>query len=313
MSDKKIFAYFCDDTIRCLEYLNRDRPASVFDNPFFAAHKKLHDKYGFKVQFNLFFQNVDGSFNLGMMTDAYKEEFEKNSDWLKFGFHARQEFPDFPYLNATYEEVERDFLDVTRNIVRFAGKSSLTDCGIIHWVSMTKEGLQALVDNGYKAVSCTTGDQDDSPEARCALASNHIERLKATKAGVSKPSVSRHYTNGTPGLPYLTNHNNMGSELMKKYFGKLRFYKDPETGMMFNRFSGITLNAIKYSELEKTIKERLLGNELVIPVMHEQYFYKDYYMYEPDYADKIEFTVKTLLENGYTHVSMHDLLSYQNG
>ena len=42
-------------------------------------------------------------FNLSQMTDAYKAEFEAASDWLKFAFHARQEFPDYPYINANYD------------------------------------------------------------------------------------------------------------------------------------------------------------------------------------------------------------------
>lgn len=312
MADKKYFAYFCDDTIRCLEYLNRDHPASVFDNPFFAIHKRLHDKYGFKVQFNLFFQNVTGTFNLGMMTADYKEEFEANSDWLKFGFHARQEFPDFPHLNSTYEQTSTDFEDVSNNIVRFAGKKCLTDSNINHWVSMSKEGVQALVDHGVKCISCTSGDKDDSPEARCALASNHIQILLSEKSGVSKPSVVRYYTNGTAGLPYLANHNNLTSKQRDEYYGKLHFYVDPETGMMYNRFAGVTLNATKLKDLPKVFAGGLLDNELVIPVMHEQYFYKDYYSYEPDYADKIEYAVKTLLENGFEHVSMYDLPRMQN-
>ncbi len=307
MADKKYFTYFCDDTVRFLEQINRDHPASVFDNEFLGKHKALHDKYGFKVQFNLFFENLSGSFNLGMMTADYKEEFEANSDWLAFGFHARREFPDFPYVNATYDEVALDFEDVSNNIVRFAGKKCLTDSNVNHWVTMTKEGIQALVDHGVKMVTCTSGQKDERPEAKCALSSDHIKRLLATKEGASKPSVAHMFVNETSSLPYLVNHNNIDPAISSEYRGKTKFYRDPETGMLFNHYADVTLNACPLDEVESAIRDRLAGYELIIPIMHEQYFYSDYYSYEPDYFDKIELAVKTLQELGYEMIAMRDL------
>ena len=82
-----------------------------------------------KVLMNVFyrtdyFYGMD-DFNLSEMTDAYKEEFKANSDWLKFGFHARQEFPDYPFVNISYDDMKKDFENIKREVVRFAGEVSL--------------------------------------------------------------------------------------------------------------------------------------------------------------------------------------------
>ena len=38
---KQYFTYFVDDNIRFLENLTKNRPASIFDDPYFKAHKEL--------------------------------------------------------------------------------------------------------------------------------------------------------------------------------------------------------------------------------------------------------------------------------
>ena len=53
-------------------------------------------------------RRVDGSFNLSMFPDKYKQEFAKNADWLRFSFHSLANKPDRPYKNATYEQVMRE-------------------------------------------------------------------------------------------------------------------------------------------------------------------------------------------------------------
>ena len=103
--NKKAF-FFIDDTIWVFRDLTRKQPASLFDNPFLKMLKKAHDEYGLKTQLNVFFKTDvfygDDEFNLSEMTDAYKSEWEACADWLKLAFHARQEFPDYPYVNASY-------------------------------------------------------------------------------------------------------------------------------------------------------------------------------------------------------------------
>ena len=48
--DKKYFFSFIDDAIWIFRDLTRQRPASLFDHPFFAILKNAHDRWGLKTQ-----------------------------------------------------------------------------------------------------------------------------------------------------------------------------------------------------------------------------------------------------------------------
>ena len=100
------YHFFIEDNIWFLRDLNREQPASIFDHPYTAMLKRLHEKFGMKVQLDIFIETE--GFSLEDMTDKYKAEWQANADWLCFGFHARTEFPEDPYLNATYDEVYKD-------------------------------------------------------------------------------------------------------------------------------------------------------------------------------------------------------------
>lgn len=103
---KKISCFYIDDVIWCLRDVAHERPASIFDNEFFGMLKCAHDDTGMTVQLNLFYRTDffygSDEFTFSNMLNCYKSEFEKSSDWLKFAFHAKQEFPDYPYINAKY-------------------------------------------------------------------------------------------------------------------------------------------------------------------------------------------------------------------
>ena len=42
------------------------------------------------------FENSD-TFDISQCTDKYKKEFEENSNWLKFGFHALNTNSDYSF------------------------------------------------------------------------------------------------------------------------------------------------------------------------------------------------------------------------
>ena len=144
------YHFFIEDNIWFLRDLNRDRPASVFEHPYLAMLKNLHEKYGTKVQLDLFYSTDD--FNLSEMTDAYKNEFIANSDWLCFGFHSRSEWPAEIYKDATYDEVYEDCTAIHREIKRFAGEESLSLYTSVHFASISEEGKRALRDCGIKGM-----------------------------------------------------------------------------------------------------------------------------------------------------------------
>ena len=82
-----------------------------------------------------------------------------------------------------------------------------------------------------------------------------------------------------------------------------------ETGLRFRGLSGgpclnlYTLDGVRES-LEKLIGE---GHEYIGVATHEQYFYEDYYVYQPEYADKIYLAAKMLSDAGYRFVTCDEL------
>lgn len=141
-----------DDCIWFLQDLaeKRDVYRSLFDNPFLAMFKKLHDVYGTKVHFNLY-ERTEG-FTLTDMPDTYKAEWQVNSDWMRLSFHAKQNDPPKPYEHASADELMADCERVTREIRRFAGEELLSSVTTIHYGAATREGCRALREFGFQAL-----------------------------------------------------------------------------------------------------------------------------------------------------------------
>ena len=145
----KAFTFTVDDNIRFLKELSHELAESIFCHPYMALYKKLHEKYGVKIQLNLFYR-CDG-FTLSDMTDRYKDEWEENSDWLKLSFHSDFENVT-PYKDSGYSEVFDHCQAVHREILRFAGEKSLGKTTTIHYCSTTRDGILALRDCGIKGL-----------------------------------------------------------------------------------------------------------------------------------------------------------------
>ena len=137
----KKYCFTIDDNIRFLQDLTENNYNSIFENPYLAMLKRLHDKYGIMPQLNLFYKNE--SFDLSQMTDRYKSEFEQNSNWLKFSFHSYHEEPR-PYEFADYQTVYEHCKKTNEQIIRFAGEKSLAKTTTIHYCLLTNEGILAL-------------------------------------------------------------------------------------------------------------------------------------------------------------------------
>lgn len=160
----KTFSFTIDDNIRFLEEINKNECSRIFDNPYAAMLKRLHERFGIKVQLNLFYQN--DSFDLSMMTDRYRAEWEENCDWLKLSFHSRLENVK-PYEFSGYDEVFEDCRRVNEQIKRFAGEKSLADTTTVHYCLATKQGLDALYDNGIRGLLGLFGEEYDPTVSYC--------------------------------------------------------------------------------------------------------------------------------------------------
>ena len=141
----KKFCFTVDDNVRFFKEITERDYASIFEHPYLNMYKRLHDKYGLKIQLNLFYEMP--SFNLTEMTDKYAKEWRENSDWLKLSFHSKLENP-YPYQYSEYDEVYTDCQNVHNEILRFASPESLGKTTTVHCCRATDEGLRALKDIG---------------------------------------------------------------------------------------------------------------------------------------------------------------------
>lgn len=161
----KRFVFTVDDNIRFLKETVKRKYQSIFEHPYLAMYKRLHEELGLKAQLNLFY-TCDG-FKLSDMTDAYRDEWSSCSDWLRLSFHSRLE--NFrPYESATYDEVYNDCNDAHREILRFAASSSLAKTTTLHYCRATKDGLSAMRDNGVMGMLGLFGTED-SPRTSYGL------------------------------------------------------------------------------------------------------------------------------------------------
>ena len=168
----KTFCFTVDDNIRFFQELSKGNQASLFEHPYLAMYKRLHEKYGLKIQLNLFYEMP--GFDLSQMTDRFRQEWRENADWLKLSFHSRLE-NDKPYQFSGYQEVYEDCAAVQQQILRFAGNDSLATTTTIHYCQTTEEGLHALRDLGVQGLLGLFGTEESPrssyslPETDCSV------------------------------------------------------------------------------------------------------------------------------------------------
>lgn len=268
-----------DDNIRFLKELTEGDYKSIFDHPYLAVYKKAHDLYGAKVHINLFyafddnarakFNDDHGYFDLSMMTDKYKDEFVKNSDWLKLAFHAKSEYPDRPYKYADRETVRRDCIAVCREICRFAGPECISDSTTVHWGEGNREVIRELRALGFTSL---TG------------------YFTLTQSGA--PSVS--YYHGVEDVLHL---------------GARDFRMDTAEDMIFGRIDRVlnvgTLEEVM-DEVDLASSDPHRGGFVSI-MIHEQYFYPDYSHHRPDFEKRVLEPCRLLAERGYTGAHITDV------
>ena len=301
--------FFIDDTIWVLRDITRNRPATLFDNPFLGMLKSCHDKYGMKVQLNIFYRTDTyygyDEFTLADVTDAYKSEWEANSDWLKLAFHALQEFPDYPHLNATYDDTIKIFNSIRNEVFRFAGEKSFAYEICAHWAPVSLAACRALHDSGVKLLHATQGKSAPYNEDPSSLPYGHAARLIRNRQPEARTYRSTDRKEDIASAICAQNH--LEPEQAEKILCNSKAFYDEATGLFFKTFGDITLNIFDYDKLDEVFATRL-GREFIGICIHEQYFYPEYFAYQPDYADKVEKMCRILSENGYTFINGDKIL-----
>lgn len=301
-------SFFIDDTIWVLRDLTRMRPKSAFDTPLLKVLKEAHDRYGLKLQMNLFYRTDyfygTDEFTLADVTDAYRSEFAAASDWLKFGLHALQEFPDYPFVNQEYRDLKFVADRTFGEIRRFAGEGSCAYAMEPHWSPINRDGCCALRDCGIRLLSTTHGRRYAYNGDPKSLPYGHALRLENNR----KPDTAL-FRRGYKDLDAsICCYNHLSWEQHKACVGKFKAVYDRSTRLCYRKFCNtIFLNQYKLAEIEPALREHI-GTEHVVFADHEQYFYRDYFAYQPDYAEKIFTAADFLRGKGYGFVFIEDTI-----
>ncbi len=299
--------FFIDDVLWVFRDLTREKPVSLFDNEYMAVLKKAHDEYGVKVQLNTFYRTSfwygDDEFSLSEMTGAYKREWKENADWLKIGFHSKEEWPDYPYINADYSLVDSNFKLIKGEVVRFAGENSFAKSVVPHWAPISREGIQALYDNGIRVCYATYGERFEYDE-KTEFPYGHSFRLLHNRK--KETGVYNKVTRDKAVAKALCAYNHVHEDEYMSCMGKLKTVRDSETGMCYTTAAQAVLNHIPLEILTDELS-KFTGQEYLSIGNHEQYYYPDYYAYQPDYAEKIYEMGKFMKENGFEFIFAEEL------
>ena len=302
--------FFIDDTIWVFRDLTRKKPASLFDNPFMKMLKGAHDKYGMKVQLNVFYRTDTyygyDQFSLADMTDSYKSEFEASSNWLKMAFHALQEFPDYPHVNATYEDTKWLFENIRKEVTRFAGENSFCYVTDPHWDSMSYDGVRALKDCGVKLLYTTYGVTKEYNGDPNSLPYGHAARLIHNHQPETVTYTRTH--SGDDIARSICSYNHVTEEAAQSILRTDKALYDEKTGLYLKPFSEVTLNLVPENEMETAFATQPDWDYFGI-CLHEQYFYHDYFGYQPEYERKILKMCEIMTNAGYTFINGDEILN----
>lgn len=111
--DSKYMHISFDDVSHSLLRLKNESYTSIYDEPFFAWLKTLHDTYGAKFSIYTYLNT------LKEVPDTFKEDFAEAKDWLKIGLHA--EDAESSYVGSDYETGKVVWNRFAENVLRITG------------------------------------------------------------------------------------------------------------------------------------------------------------------------------------------------
>ena len=170
----KYIHFSVDDTVSIFKDLknNEKKYKTIFQNDTLKYFQELHEKYGIVVSFYCYYEDKD--FNLSIVPEKYKKEFRKNSNWMRFGFHALN--PDTKYeTNEDSEQMLNDYNKTIKELIRITGGADSIDNVIrLHYYSGSLESINSIknTDNGITGLLCA------DTEGRLSYYFNNEESLE---------------------------------------------------------------------------------------------------------------------------------------
>lgn len=248
----KSFCFTVDDNIRFFKEITKNGYNSIFEHPYLLLYKRLHEKFGLKVQLNLFYRCED--FSLSDFSEKFSDEWQQNSHWLKLSFHSDYEKSN-PYINSDYNEVWGDIKKVNDEILRFASRENLARTTTVHCCRLTDGGLKAVKDSNIS------------------------------------------------GLLGLWEKN---SRISYNLDDQRIFENTVKTDLSFANID-IILNRFKAEDILAEL-EKLKSREFIKVMIHEQYFYSDSKLYQPDFEKKLTKTFEFLVNSNYKSVFFEEVI-----
>jgi len=266
-ASRKRYRFSVDDNIFFLKDLaaNPDKYASLFDHWYLEFWREMHNTYGAKIHINIYYQ-TDG-FNLSQMPAKWKPEWQANAPWLHLSFHALGDKPDRPYMNASYDQIARDYDLVVAEIRRFAGPEVLSRTTTVHWAECPKQAVKALRDRGIEQLIGLFGASHGVTTACYYLSPDQSARCDGRPAWHDRDTDMFF-------IPCTVVVNSFG-------VGEIQPRLDART-------------AVAHS------------GEMVELLIHEQYFRKEFEYYQLDAMDKVRAALDWVKARGYEPVFWSD-------
>jgi hypothetical protein len=165
-----------------------------------------------------------------------------------------------------------------------------------------------MADCGIRFTSVSKGETTEFDGDPTSLPYGHSFRLLQNR----KPET-RLFTRGgknTALRSSICGYNHVDEETYKKIWRTGKGVLDKETGIGFVGMGGtMCLNLETIESIKEGVKA-LEGYEYLGVFNHEEYFYSDYYAYQPDYPEKFYLAARLIKEAGYEFKNADEIFEF---
>ena len=178
---------------------------------------------------------------------------------------------------------------------------------------VTEDYIWALKDAGFGIVLASCGPRRAYNGDPSVLPYGHAMRLEQNRK--SETCLYTRISENDAIASSIGGYNNLTYEQARATYGSFKDGYDREVGIGFKEVEDFQplaagINLYTMENLIPTFRQ-YADNEFLIYGNHEQYFYRDYLAYQPDYAAKVLAAARFLKENGYTYIFFEDLAPAQ--
>ncbi|MDA0747489.1 MAG: hypothetical protein O2954_13295 [bacterium] len=260
------YRFSIDDNIFFLRDIAQNQYNSLFDCFYLAMLRNLNTQYGARFSVNIYF-TTDHDFDLTQFPDRYKNEWQKNADWLKLAFHARADKPDRPYQYTSAQRLLTDWDQVNEQIHRFAGPETCAPPTVIHWGMVQPAVFPALYERGIRVLSSQVTLRNGLWDIHYLLDDTRSEHLSRHDALLDFDS----------GITFSRIDIVCNSTPLERIAHTLEpLYADPNHAEIMDLFT------------------------------HEQYFWPFYQNHIPDHAQRLNAAIRWVTDHGYEPVFFHE-------